>query len=225
MPENGLPLAEMVLAAGALGTAAFGIVEGLKWTALGRGGFKQIPKTLGDDLMDGLHNAYGPKYSDLLMAQYRNGRGKGELPRTLRQGIRIGLRPGNAEKMAGQVGVVDGADLTAISEKLRDGDELDAAEKSKLGRFELAVDARIDAALALAERAYLGWVRGWATIFSIGLAMIAAWVLYKQGGDKAVFQWQLALIVGVAAVPLAPIAKDVSKALQSAATAIRAGKT
>lgn len=224
MPENGLLLAQMALATGALGTAAFGIVEGLKWTALGRSGFSQIPKALGDSLMGALENAYGSTYRDLLKAQYRDGRGKGNLPRTLRQGIRIGLRPCNAADMAKHVGVVDGEDMRIIAEKLKAGDDLDPTQKSQLGRFELAVDARIDAALALAERAYLGWVRGWATMFSIALAMGAAGGIYMQGGDEARFQWQLALIVGIAAVPLAPIAKDVSKALQAATTAIRARK-
>jgi len=221
MPDPVMGLGQMVLAAGALGTAAFGIVEGLKWTALGRGGFSQIPKTLGDSLMGALKHAYGPDYLDLLMAQYRSGRAKGELPRSLRQGIRIGLRPENAAGMADQVGVVDSDTLTAIAEKLMRDGKLEDDEKSRLARFELAVDARIDAALALAERAYLGWVRGWATVFSIGLALVAA-VSIAGGIDKA--QWTSAIIVGIAAVPLAPIAKDISKALQSAATAIRAGK-
>lgn len=221
MPYLAEHLGTTVVAAGALGTAAFGIVEGLKWTALGRGGFSQIPKTLGEALMGALEHAYGPDYHDLLMAQYRSGRAKGELPRSLRQGIRIGLRPENAAGMAEHVGVVDSETLTAVAEKLFAGTDLSAEEKSALGRFELAVDARIDAALALAERAYLGWVRGWATFFSIALALVAA---VSIAGDFAKAQWTAAFIVGIAAVPLAPIAKDVSKALQSAATAIRARK-
>lgn len=221
MPYFAENLGTAVIAAGALGTAAFGIVEGLKWTALGRGGFSQIPKTLGDSLMGALEHAYGPDYLDLLMAQYRSGRAKGELPRSLRQGIRIGLRPENAAGMADHVGVVDSDTLTVIAEKLMRDGKLEDDEKSRLARFELAVDARIDAALALAERTYLGWVRGWATIFSVGLALVAA-VSIAGGIENA--QWTSAIIVGIAAVPLAPIAKDVSKALQSAATAIRAGK-
>lgn len=84
MTEPNAPLIEMVLAAGALGTAAFGIVEGLKWTRLGELGFSKIEETLGSALMPALKVAYGPQYVSLLRAQYRQGRGKGELPRRSR---------------------------------------------------------------------------------------------------------------------------------------------
>ena len=220
MPEE-FPLVEMLLAAGALGTAAFGIVEGLKWLGLDRSGFSKIPGTLGKALMGALGNAYGPDYLTLLVGQYQNGRAKGELPRSLRQGMRIGLRPDNAAGMAEHVGVVEAKDMTAIAEKLRDGVALEAAEKSVLGRFELAVDARIDAALSFAERTYLGCVRWSAIVLSVLLALVAAWVIRGKVGG---FEWETALIVGVAAVPLAPVAKDLSKALHAAANAIGARK-
>lgn len=44
-------LATMVLATGALGTAPFGVVDGLKWTRLGESGFPTIKKLLGPELM------------------------------------------------------------------------------------------------------------------------------------------------------------------------------
>ena len=40
-------LGELVLAAGVIGTAAFGIVDGLKWLWIGRLGFGQIKNRLG----------------------------------------------------------------------------------------------------------------------------------------------------------------------------------
>jgi hypothetical protein len=221
MPYLTEHLGTVVLATGALGTAAFGIVEAMKWTRLGRSGFSKIEKTLGSAVMGSLRNAYGTDYLALLAAQYRNGRGKGDLPRSLRQGIRLGLRPDNAAGMAEHVGVVDGEALVAVANALAGGNTLSAEQKAVLGRFELAIDARIDAALALAESIYLGSVRCAAMGVAVGLALIAAVCI---AGGLAEAEWVTALIVGIAAVPLAPIAKDVSRALQSAATAIGARK-
>src|SRR5690348_3327308 len=49
-------------AAGALGTACFGIVEGLKWTRLGEMGFGRLQRILGDPLKSTLVVAYGEQY-------------------------------------------------------------------------------------------------------------------------------------------------------------------
>jgi len=56
-----------------------------------------------------------------------------------------------------------------------------------------------------------------AGIFSIGLAYLAMWALNWD-------RWALALVVGLLAVPLAPIAKDLASSLQAAAAAMRAAK-
>jgi hypothetical protein len=212
-------LGNLVLATGALGVAAFGIVEGLKWTRLGQSGFKKIEKTLGPDLMEAFQRAYGANSLDLLKAQYGTGRGAGDLPRTLRQGARIGLKSDNVAAIGYQVGVVDIAKLTDVVRKLESGTALSDAEKSVLGRFELAVDARIEAGLALAEQSYRGAMRMAAFVFSIILAFFVTGMLKNEGVSV---NWLVPFIVGVAAVPLAPIAKDVSKAIQSAAKAVRA---
>ena len=55
----------MVLAAGALGTAAFGIVDGLKATAIGAAGFARLSAMLGP-LKTALAKAYGNEFLKLL---------------------------------------------------------------------------------------------------------------------------------------------------------------
>ena len=109
--------------------------------------------------MDALKVAYGPDYLDLLKGQYRKGRPKGGLGKTIRQGVRIGLTQENAAAMAKHVGVVAEADLEAAAKQLQEQGKLEENLRNILGRFELAVDARIDAALALAESQYVGYVR------------------------------------------------------------------
>ncbi len=217
---TGTDLAGLVLAIGALGTAAFGIVDAMKWTWIGISGFRQIRRTLGP-LTAALEIAYGPDFEELLRSQYRNGRAKGDLTRTIRQGVRIGLTEDNAEQLAQFVGVVDGTNLKQAAEIIRQGGELSSELRGVVGRFELAVDTRIDAALALAEHRYKGSVRLHASFVSVILALIAAYYLSSEQLSEV---WLWALVVGIAAVPIAPMAKDLSKALQSAGKAIRLKK-
>jgi TRAP-type C4-dicarboxylate transport system permease large subunit len=87
------------------------------------------------------------------------------------------------------------------------------AERGALGRFELAADARIASALSRAQDVYLGWVRGSASLCAIALGIAAALILGSDLVDG--------VIVGIVAVPLAPIANDVVAALQAATRAMR----
>lgn len=218
-PTTWQGLIEFVLAAGALGIAAFGIVEALKWTPVGLAGFRQIKKTLGR-LMETLEVAYGADYLELMKAQYRAGRATGDLRRTIRQGVRIGLNVDNAARMAAFVGVADIENLKSGTRKLEAGEEPEDEVRNAMGRFELAVDARIDAALSLAESRYVGTMRMAASAVAIGLALVAAYFL--KGDQDA--EWAKALIVGIVAVPLAPIAKDVASGLRAAGKAVKALK-
>ena len=203
-------LGAIVLATGALGTAAFGIVEGLKrWRRLGEAGFHAI-LTLLSAISDTLRTAYGPDVEKLLRAQYRGQ--QGELARIIRQGARIGLTPDNAEAVARGLGIVDAAKLKAAAVAIEAGEELTPQLRNVIGRFELAVDARIDAALTLAQDSYAGTVRIAASVVALIIA-IAVGVYVGR-----VFE---AVLVGIAAVPLAPIAKDVVSALKSASEALR----
>lgn len=209
-------LGTIILAIGALGTASFGIVEALKWTRVGVMGFGRIKTLLGDPVMMALQLAYGSDFMLFLEAQYRNGRNSGELPRTIRQGARIGLTPETAPGLAAQVGVVDGQQLSEVAAAIQSNEELNSEQRNLLGRFELALDARIDAAMSLANDRYIGYVRLLASVVSI---IIAAFVGISMGID-----WKTWLIVGVAAVPVAPMAKDLASAIQAASKSMTGGK-
>ena len=205
-------LGTIVLAVGALGTAAFGIVEALKWTGVGLFGFGQIVRVLGEPVMAALQVAYGAEYQELLKAQYRASRTSGELPRSLRQGARIGLTPETAPALARKLGVVEEGDLVAVAEALQAGETLSEVQRGVLGRYELALDARIDAALALANSTYIGYIR----VLASGVAVVIALIV----GSIQNVPLMTSLIVGVAAVPFAPIAKDLAGALRAGARAL-----
>jgi hypothetical protein len=208
-------LSSVIAAAGALGTASFGIVEGLKWTALGTAGFGSIGKYLGHDLVGCLRTAYGPDFERLLRAQYRqDSHSQSVIGKSLRQGVRIGLTSAHAETVARFLGTVAPGALKQAVETVGAARPLGDADRAAIGRFELAADARIASALSRAQDVYLGWVRGSASACAIVLGVVAALL---SGSDVAD-----GLIVGVVAVPLAPIANDVVAALQAATKAMRA---
>ena len=213
-----LDLTAMIVATGAVGTAAFGIVEALKWTPLGLIGYGRIRKTLGTEVMSAVERAYGSGFGTYLQGLYRQGRVKGGLGKALRQGVRIGLTGSSAAELAEAVQVVGPDELAQAAQKLQSGSELNPAERSIVGRFELAIDARIDAALALAESNYKGGMQLSASFVAIGLALIAACTF--EGGFAA--NSVRAIVVGVAAVPLAPIAKDLASGIKSARQAMGA---
>ena len=205
-------LGAAVLAAGALGTAAFGIVEGMKrWRLVGEAGFTTLLKLL-KPLLDALKKAYGEDTERLLRAQYRGD--SRELARIIRQGARLGLTPQNAAALATALGVVDPAKLVQVAEAIEAGKDLTAEERNILGRFELAVDARIESAMTLALDIYRRTVIIVAAFIAVAIALLVGWQL-----GVPLLQ---ALLVGVAAVPLAPVAKDVAAALKAAADAMRA---
>lgn len=205
-------LGTIVLAVGGLGTAAFGIVEALKWTPIGLMGFGQVTRLLGAPVLEALRVAYGPESLGLLEAQYRTGRSSGQLPKSIRQGVRVGLTPDTAGALADRLGVVAAKDLVAVAGALQKGTDLTDEQRSVLGRFELALDARIDAALALADDRYAGSMRVIASLVAIVIALAV--------GIYAGQSMLLALIVGIAAVPIAPMAKDLSSAIRAAGQAL-----
>lgn len=213
-------LASIVGAAGALGTACFGIVEASKWTSLGEAGYRQIPKYLGTDLLGALEKAYGSEYQRLLRAQYReDSQNQTAIAKTLRQGVRIGLSSDNATSLAKYVGTVDPDALRKAIQAAEAGGELDNVSRGVIGRFEVAVDARIDSALSRAKDIYLGTIRVAASLLAIA---IAEFVMGMTGGSLMNEQnWLKALLVGIVAVPLAPVANDLVAALQAATKALR----
>lgn len=221
-------LGVIVLATGALGTAAFGIVETLKTSKyIGEAGFQKIRDGLGRQIWESLAGAYGKDFEVLLRAQYRGDRN--ELAAVLRRGVRIGLSPENAVPIARFLGWSDPDSLTRAAKEaakpLDDEEKMDDDAHRALGRFELAIDARIDAAMAVAKSEYVARARIVASVFAVALALVAGIALAFES-DRAI-RWDDyglffgAVVVGLAAIPLAPIAKDVASALQSASVALR----
>ena len=219
-------LSEMILATGALGVASFGIVDGLKWTFFGTAGFKSIMKLI-RPAAPALAVAYGDDFEDMLREQYRDGRDHGVCRTTIRQGIRIGINSDNANQVIRVAPVVNGHHMVAITEQLEAGNALSPEQESILGRFELALDSRLDAAFGKASTNYRSTARCGAGLIAIAISLATAGYLAMEAtadGQGAIDHlWLRALIVGFVAIPLAPVSKDLAGALASAGKALKRG--
>lgn len=214
-------LGTIILAAGGLGIAAYGVVDGAKLLRrVALLGYAHIPEQLAP-VLPAVHRAYGEGAERLLEAQYIGGRSAGELPATLRQGYRIGLPAlddAAVGRCAAAIGVVDADIVTRAAGKLRRGEACEDEEREALTRFEAAVDARIEAALALAENSYVAQAKLLAGFLAVAIAVLVGALIRAELG-----QWWLAkaLLVGLVAVPVAPVAKDLANAVSEAARALR----
>ena len=90
-------------------------------------------------------------------------------------------------------------------------------------RFSTALDTRVQAAFAVAEQVYQARAQFWAGLVAIGLSLAyqgeaSGWAAPTSTAQLE--RWMAALIVGLVAVPLAPVAKDLSSSLSDALSAL-----
>lgn len=208
-----------ITATGALGTAAFGLVDATKIVGDGgisRAGFSGLRAAL-QPFAAALARAVGEAdWVDFLRAHWINGRSKAEQKAIVRSLIRLGLDEKTAPAMAID-GAVDGGRLAEVAAKLAKGDLLDERDLNVLGRLDAAVEARLDAAFDRAEQRYKNSARLLAGVFSVALGVTAAHLLGVDLGQG--------LLAGFLAVPLAPVAKDLVSSLSAAARAVKLDKT
>jgi hypothetical protein len=95
-----------------------------------------------------------------------------------------------------------------------------------LGQFDVVLSAALDAAYERGDQKYRNAPKICATGVATALAAAAGWIVYGDPLWTYLTSWHfgLALVVGLSATPLAPMAKDISTALQAAAGAVGAVK-
>ncbi len=106
--------------------------------------------------------------------------------------------------------------LAGIAASIAAGTPLSAAESDVFSRFDLIVTALLDEAYQRSNQTYRNWTRALAALVAVTLAMSGGMIL---GVAPAV-----SLLVGLAATPLAPIAKDISTALATAVSTTHLAK-
>ena len=222
-------LVAIITGIGALGMAAFSLVDAFK-TLPGGGpsklGYKDLEVVM-NRFAAALDLALGPaaqakggkaeaEWRSVVRAHWINGRARGEQKAIVKSLIRLGLTSQTAANLA-TAGHVDATALAAVATKLEQGAPLTEVDLNLLGRLDASIEAQLDAAFDRADQRYRNGSRVLAGICAIALAFLATWALGWQS-------WQHALLVGLLAVPLAPIAKDLASSIQAAAGALRAAK-
>ena len=128
-----------------------------------------------------------------------------------------------------QSGKVDPAAFEAIVTQINTGKPpLNPDQINLLGRFNAAIGATMDGAFELADQQYRNASKVLAGIFAILLAISAGALLDGVHSWADVLSYPdigKALMAGVIAVPLAPVAKDLTSSLQAAVTAMKAVKS
>jgi hypothetical protein len=210
-------LPQIITAIGGLGTAAFGLVDATK--ALGGGvnhiGFGGI-KTLIRSLTPGqpVNALSQSNILGTLQANWFNGTDLGSQKAIAKSLIKLNLNPANAAELAKATGV-DAATLSTIAANMAASTPLNTTQSDVYGRFDLILTALLDETYQHADNIYRNWTRALAGIVAIVLAIVGNATMTSPLPTSA------AVLVGLLATPLAPIAKDLSTALATAVNTLQ----
>lgn len=223
-------LPQAVTAIGGLGTAAFGLLEAIKpvFPGINHTGFSGIRATV-TQLTPPEAGAHPPVNSlpqagvlDSLLANWVNGTDLFNQKSIAKSLIKLHLSAGNAEALAAATNV-DPTLLTQVAQSIASGTALTQQQSDAYARFDLIVTAMLDEAYQHADQVYRNWTRALAAVIAVVLAFVGGWSLV---GSFSQFWFKpdmfLALLVGLLATPLAPIAKDISSALSTAVNTMQA---
>jgi hypothetical protein len=222
---EGLP--QIVTAIGGLGTAAFGLVDATKVFGggvnhIGFGGIKTAVTGLtpGGAIAGAPVNALSQeKILATLQANWFNGTDLGSQKAIAKTLIKLNMNPGNATTLALATGV-DSTVLAAVAASIAAGIPLSPAQSDVFGRFDLIVTALLDEAYQRGDEAYHNGTKAWATVTAILLAIAGVMILHRDGGGWG-NEIAEGLLVGLLAAPLAPVAKDIATALQTAVNTLQ----
>jgi hypothetical protein len=219
-----IDLPKLVFAIGGLGTAAYGVVDATK--ALGGGvsrvGFGDIKRVVAKLIpareKDSLSALGQSSVLATLRANWINGVAAADQKSIAKALVKLNLTTDSANDLAKVTGV-EGAVLTEIAKKLPTKAPLSDVETDVYGRFDLSLSALLDQAYQRGDQRY----RNTAKLLAVVVAL-----LLSLAGTQTVLgphHVPLALMVGLLATPVAPIAKDVASAVQAATKVAQFWKT
>ena len=213
----------IIAAVAALGTASMGFVDVMKAFNGGPSnfGFSSIKRTLLPFLPKQANGAFNEaELLDALKSNWINGVAKADQKAKAKALIHLGLTAGNAADLAKAAGV-DEKTLASVADKVagraQGNTALTPAEINTLGQFDAILSVILDEAYERGDQQYRNGTKILAMIFAVIFGIAGSLLIKGSSGDAV----GLGLLVGLAAVPLAPIAKDLTSSLQAAVAAIQ----
>lgn len=221
-------ITQIITAIGALGTAAFGLLEAAKPVipSINRIGFGGIRRTVGALTPRDSGGAAPPNalpqagILDSLLSNWINGTDLGSQKAIAKSLIKLHMSAGNAQALA-QIANVDAGILEQVATCIASGTALEQPQSDVYARFDLIVTAQLDECYQRADQNYRNWTRALAAGIAVLLALAGGWVLLGTGAFLWHREMAEALLIGLLATPLAPIAKDLSTALATAVNTLQ----
>jgi hypothetical protein len=215
-------IVNLIIAAGALGTAAMGLVDASKVFGGGPSnfGFGYVADALDPFLVPLTNNSIGFSKAQILRtlkANWLNGVAKADQKAKAKSLIHLGLTTGSAPGLANAAGV-NAAKLQSLAQKTADGANVSQDEINVLGQFDAVLSAALDAAYERGDQKYRNAAKLLSMAVATVLGGVGGWLAF--GSDYTTRDIILSLLVGVAATPLAPVAKDLASSLQAAVSAV-----
>ena len=221
---SNLDLPKAVLAIGSLGTAAYGVVDAGKGfgggiSNRGFGDIKKVVASLIPATATGVAQGAALNLDSALRtlrANWLNGMPLGDQKSVAKALIKLNLTPGNAPTMAATTGV-DKNVLTDIATKMVTATPLSPTETDVYGRFDLLLSALLDQGYQRADQRYRNSAKLLAVCVAIVLALLGGRIIVGDSFFLDGNEFLRALLAGLLATPLAPVAKDLSSAIQAGA--------
>ena len=211
-------ITELIGAVSAVGTAATGLVDTTKFFGGGvsKVGYATIRQQLQpfNPLLGAIPE--GAAYQTIY-GLWINGAAIEDQKAKAKGLIKLGFVPGTVAAMSEATGLaVD--DLTPLAEKIASGIDLLAPEVNVYGRLDSILSAILDAAYDKADQRYRNAAKALAAAIAIVLAVIGGYAVDPGGGFRG---FLLSIVVGAVATPLAPVAKDLTTAINTAVQSSR----
>ena len=222
-----------IAVAGAVGTASMGIVESMKVvTIAGRWslatiGLGKVRRCLGPEAIKALELVYGSEAGGLLLeGAWR--KGPEALEKVLQSGLRMAVF-GDLKDLDGFIAAFGqkSDEISAAVKRLRAGEAagdrlLDpATARERVARLEAAIDARVQAAVAAGRDMYASSCQCLASIVAVAGSVLVT--VMNTGLESADINKEVgrAVLIGLIAIPIAPVAKDMVTFLNSLRTAFQ----
>ena len=232
-------LYEIILAIGGLGTAAYGLVDATKSfgeygpSQVGFSDIRKVVSRLFSDSESKTGTAKADQLKDLLetlQPNWINGMAMTDQKAIAKALIKLRLTPDTADSMAKATGT-DAGILASVATKLRPSatpvtdnaaqqgpasvaPSLNPGESDELGRFDLALSALLDRGYQRGDQRYRNCAKLLAVVFSVLIAVVTTWLTTQGQADHYM---GLAIVAGLLATPLAPVAKDLASTIQAGA--------